>query len=118
MAVTFSSWPPKPDVGDLLPGRATLDLEDGPRDGAAGVAVGRRQQLGDPGGQRPHAGAGDRRAEEHRVHQRLPGLAGQLGPEPPEGDGRPAVDVGGQQPLVVVGEQVDQPGGEAGVTGR
>jgi hypothetical protein len=32
-------------------------------------------------------------------------------------DGRPVVDVGGQQRVVVVGEQVGQPGGEAGVGG-
>ena len=40
------------DVGDLLPGRAALDLEHGARDRAGGVALGRGQQLADAGGGR------------------------------------------------------------------
>ena len=61
-------------VRDLLPGRTALDLEHRARDGPIGVALGGGQQLGDPGAQRVDAGAGDRRAEVDRVHQRPPGL--------------------------------------------
>jgi hypothetical protein len=36
------------------------------------------QQLGEAGDQRLHTGADDRRAEEHRVHERPSGLSGKL----------------------------------------
>jgi hypothetical protein len=51
------------------------------------------------------------------VDQGPAGLGGQLPPEPPVGEGRLVVDVGGQQGLVVVGEQVGQPGPEGVVGG-
>ena len=61
---TRSSRPPAP--------RSTLKTV--PDDRAVGVAVGRRQQLGDAVDQLVDPGAGDGRAEQHRVHQRPPGL--------------------------------------------
>jgi hypothetical protein len=106
-----------PRVGDLLPRRAPLDLEHPARDRAAGVASGGRQQLGDGGGQRLHPGAGDRRAEVHRVDQPPADLRRQLGSEPPVRDRRRVVEVGGQQRVVVVGEQLGQPGREPLVGG-
>jgi hypothetical protein len=51
------------------------------------------------------------------VHQRPPALRRQLAAEPPVGDRRPVVHPVGEQGVVVVGEQLDQPGGEAGVGG-
>ena len=65
IAVTFSSGPrptatssrvpqrpgEEPHVGDLVPGRPALDLEDRARDRALGIAVRCRQELGDAGGQ-------------------------------------------------------------------
>ena len=77
-----------PDVGDLLAGRAALDLEHRAGQRAVGVAGGGRQQLGDAGDQRVDPGAGDGRAEEHRVHQRPPGLRGQRRAQPAVRDGR------------------------------
>ena len=56
-----------PDVGDLLPGRAALDLEDASGDGPVAVARRGGQQLGDPAHQRLDAVAGSRRAEEDRI---------------------------------------------------
>ena len=76
---------------------------------AVGIAFGRRQQLRDAGDQRVHARARDRRAEEHRMHQRLPGLRRELAAELAVRDRRLVVDVRGQQRIVVVGEQLGQP---------
>ncbi len=58
------------DIGDPLARLAPLDLEDGARRRAVGVPFDSGQQLRDAAHQRVHAGAGDRRAEEHRVHER------------------------------------------------
>ena len=66
-----------PDVGDLLAGRAALDLEHRAATGPPGPARPRGQQFADARGQRLRARAGDGGAEEHRVHQRPPGLLGQ-----------------------------------------
>ncbi len=66
------------DVRDLLAGRTAFDLEDGRRDGAVGVARGGRQQLGDACRQCIDARAGDRRAEEDRMHERPLRLRGEL----------------------------------------
>ena len=69
-------------VGDLLARRAALDLEHRAGRGRPGVGCGRRQQRGDAAAQRVHAGAGDGRPEEHRVHQRPPGLRGERPAQP------------------------------------
>ena len=63
-----------------------------------------------PADQRIHAGARDRRAEEHRMHQRLPGLRRELAAQLAVRDGRLVVDVCGEERIVVVSEQFDQPG--------
>ena len=81
-----------------------------PETGAVGIALDRRQELRDAGDQRVHAGAGDRRAEEHRMHQRLPGLVGELGAEVAVGNRRRLVDVRRQKRVIVVGQQLGQPG--------
>jgi hypothetical protein len=106
-----------PHVGDLLTGRSPFDLVHRARHRAVGAALGRRQQLGDPGQQRLDAGAGDRRAEEHRVHQPPPGLGHELTTEPAVGECRLVVDPGGQHGVVMVGEQLGQPGRERPVGG-
>ena len=109
------------DIGDLLAGRAPLDLEDGARHRAIRISSGSGQQLCEAGHQRVHACAGDRRAKEHRMHQPPPGLHRELAPELAVGHRRLAADAGGQQRIVVGGEHVGQPGRERGVaraTGR
>ena len=68
-----------PDVRDLLPGRAALDLEDACR--RRGLRGRRRRPAAGrsmPFDQRVDPGSGDRGAEEHRVHQRPPGLLARL----------------------------------------
>ena len=60
------------------------------------------------GDQRVHAGAGDRRAEEHRMHQRPPRLRRELAAELGVRERVVVVDVGGQQRVVVVGEQLGE----------
>ena len=71
-----------PDVGDLLPGRAALDLEHPARRLAVRVrpsAAGSR--VADPGHQLGDAGPGGRRAGVHRVQHAGPGLGGELRPQ-------------------------------------
>jgi hypothetical protein len=53
----------KARVGHLLARRAPLDLEHGAGQRPVRIAIGARQQLGEAGRQRVHAGAGDRRSE-------------------------------------------------------
>ena len=73
----------QPHVRDLLARRAALDLEHGARDAARPASPrGRRQQLGDRRRSAVHARAGDGRAEEHRVHERPPGLRGERRAQP------------------------------------
>ena len=92
------------DVGDLLPRLAALDLEHGGAQRAVGVRARGRQQLAHAGDQRVDAGARDRRAEVHRVHERLRGLRRQLAPQPRVRD--LVLDVGGEERVVVVGQHV------------
>lgn len=95
--------------------RSALHLEDRAGDRSVGIAPARRQQLPDPGDQGVHPGPGDRRAEVHGMHQRPPGLRRQLIAEPVVREHRAVLDVRGQQRVVVVGEKLGQPVGEAGV---
>ena len=62
-----------------------------------------------PAGQRVDARAGDRRAEEHRMHQRPPVCAASAAAQPAVGDRRLVVDVRGQERVVVLGQQIGQP---------
>ena len=64
-----------PDVGDLFPGRAAIDLEDGAGGRGAGVAVGGGEELGEAGQQRADPGTGDR-------HSFLEPLSPDGGPDP------------------------------------
>src|SRR5215203_4069183 len=105
------------DVRDLLSCRSSFDLEDHARDRAIDIASGRWQQLRDAEDQLIHARARDRRAEEHRMHQRLPGLRRKLAAESAVRDRGLVVDVGGKKRVVVVGEQIDQSGSKVGVGG-
>jgi hypothetical protein len=77
--------------------------------------IGRGHQLGNGREHAVHAGAGDGRAEQDRMHQRLPGLAGQLAPKLPVRERRLIIHVGGQQRVVMVGEQAGEPIDESGV---
>ena len=104
-----------PHVRDLLPRRAALHLEHRAGDRARRVAVGGGQEPGEAGGQLRDPGPGDRRAEVHRVHQAPPGLGGQCPAQPPVGQPGLVAHVVGQQVLVVLGQQLGQPGGERGV---
>jgi hypothetical protein len=97
-------------VGDRLAGGAALDLEHGALRRPVRVPGRCREQLADAAGQRIHAGAGHRRAEEHGVHERPRGLRGQLAAQPPLRERRPVVDDGREQRVVVVGEHVDEAG--------
>ena len=54
------------------------------------------------------AGAGDRRAEEDRMHQRPPVCAASASRKPAVRDGRLVLDVRGQERVVVVGQQLGQ----------
>jgi hypothetical protein len=95
-------------VGDLLAGRAALDLEHRARDRRAWIAVGRRQELGDAGHQRLHARARARRSAEDRID---PGAAGLRRERPPQAGGRRrcvVIDVRGEQGVVVLGERLEQ----------
>ena len=56
------------NVRDLLAGPPALDLEDAAGDRAVDVPFAGRQKLRDACHQRIDARAGDRRAEEHRMH--------------------------------------------------
>src|SRR5829696_261519 len=105
------------DVRDLLPCRSSFDLENHARDRAIDIAFDRGQQLRDAEDQLIHARARDRRAEEHRMHQRLPGLRRKLAAESAVRDRGLVVDVGGKKRVVVVGEQIDQSGSKVGVGG-
>jgi hypothetical protein len=72
---------------------------------------------GDAGGQAIHPGAGDGRAEVHRVDQAPADLGGQRPAEPAVADRGRVVHPGGQQGVVVVGQQLGQPGPEPLVAG-
>lgn len=108
-----------PRVGDLLPRRAPFDLEDGAGQRAVRVAVGGGQQLLDPLDQFVHTRARDGGAEVHRVDQSLPRPVDEGGTQPGVGDG--ALDIGGQQAVVMVGEDVErgraEPWDEVGARG-
>jgi hypothetical protein len=105
-------------VGELLTGRATVDLEHRARDGSVDVALRRRQQLADAGREVIDAGAGDGRAEVHGMDPRLLGLAGERAAQIRVGDVGLVVEAGGEQRLVVVGEHLGEPRGEAVVGAR
>src|SRR5215211_1259381 len=105
------------DVRDLLPARSSFDFEDHARDRAIVIAFGRRQQLRDAGDQLIHARPGDRRAEEHRMHQPIPSLRRKLAAESTVRDRRLVVDIGRKKRVVVVGEQIDQSGSKVGIGG-
>jgi hypothetical protein len=60
----------QPHVGNPLASRTSVDLEDRARERAVRSTPGGGHQLGDPLGEGVDTCAGDRRAEEHRVHLR------------------------------------------------
>jgi hypothetical protein len=84
-AAADRGWVPAASGGRpaLTSGRLTHTA----RDRSVGVTFGSGQQLPDPANQRGHAGAGDRGAEEHRVHEGPPSLGGESGPKPLVGRG-------------------------------
>ena len=94
------------DIRDALAGGTALDLEDGAGDGAVRVAGGRGQQVDEARRQQVHAGAGDRRPEEHRVHDRAPRLRRERLAQARRGHARLVVDIGGQERLVVLYEHL------------
>jgi hypothetical protein len=100
-------------VGELLAARPAFHLEHGARGRAVDVAVGGGQQGADPGRQRLDARAGDGRAEVDGMHSCPPGLGGERAPQVLVGDGRLAVDVGGEERIVVVDENLRQARREA-----
>ena len=102
------------DVGDLLAGRAALDLEDGPRNWAIHVTFGRRQELRNACHQRIDAGSGECRAEEHGVHKRPPGLRRKLPAESGPRNARLVVDVRSEDRIVALSKQIGEPGREGG----
>ena len=93
----------------MSPAAAALHLEDAGGDRPAGVAARRGQQGGEPVQQGVDPGPGDGGPEEHRVHQRVPDLPGQLALEPVARRRRVAVKVGAQDGVVVLGERFGQP---------
>jgi hypothetical protein len=106
-----------PHVRQLLPRRAAVHFEHRAGGRAVHRRVRRRQQRGDPADQLGDPGAGDGRAEEHRMHQRGAGLPAQRR----RGVGRAVLDVRGQQRLVVLGQLVQrrpQPGHPGGAGAR
>ena len=104
------------DVGDLLARCAAFDLENTTRSRTVNVSAGRRQQFGNPAHQRIHTGTGARRTEEHWMHQHPSGLRREFLAEPPLRHPRLAVDVRGQDRVVLLGQQLGQPGRE-GIVG-
>src|SRR5215212_461961 len=98
------------DVRDLLPGRTSLDFENRARERAIRLALGCGQQLCDTTDQRIHASTCEGRAEEYRMHERMPGLRRELAAELAVGDSSLVLYVRGKKRVVMVGEQIDQPG--------
>ena len=96
------------DVRDLLTVRPSVDLEDGPGDGAVRVACSDRQQLRDRGEQRLDPRTGDRRPEEDRVHECGLRLGREHSTKRPSGDTRIVLDVCREDPLVAFGEHFGQ----------
>ncbi len=70
-----------------------------------------------PADQRIHAHPRDRRAKEHRMHQRLLGLRRKLAAEPAVRDRRLVVYIRGQQRIIVGSQQIDQPSSKISVSG-
>ena len=97
-----------PHVGDLLPRRPALDLEHGAGGRRAAVALARRQQRGDAGDERVDARAGAGRADVHRMHAAAPDLRCQRAAEPRPRQRRAVLDVGLEQGVVPVGEQLGE----------
>ena len=95
------------DVGDLLPRRPTLHFEHRAGHGCVRIPPCRGQQRRDARAELADTGAGDRRAEVHRVHLGAGGLRGELGTHAP-GRRRGVVEVGGEQRVVALGEHLDQ----------
>ena len=94
----------QPHVRDLLAARRALDLEHRAGDRAAGRMLG-GEQLREAGDQVVDAGARAGGAEEHRVHERPAGLRRQRAAEVGAGA---AVDVRGEQRVVVLGEHLER----------
>jgi hypothetical protein len=109
---------PHAHVGDPLAGRAAVHLEHGPRRRARGVTACDGQQLRDRRLERVHAGARPRRPEEDRVHARGARLGDEGCPDALDRDRGLLVEVGGEQRVVVVGQELGQVGREPRVTGR
>ena len=93
-------------VGDLLPRRPLLDLEDAPLGRRRRVPRPGGQQLDQPGPQRLDALPGDRRPAEDGVHEAPPGLLGERVAQPPPG--QRVVDVRGQHRVIPLGEHLGQ----------
>jgi len=79
------------------------------------LARGRGHKRWDTGDQRIPARTRDRRAKEHRMQQRLPGLRRKGAAELAVGNGRLVVDVRGQKRVIVVSKQIGQPGRKCNV---
>ncbi len=106
-----------PHVRNLLAGGASLDLEDGSADGAFRITGGRRQELGDTRHQLTHAGAGDRRSEEHGVQQTTRALGGEDVSKPAIRQAGLVVDVGGHDLVVPLRERLGEAAAEGVVVG-
>ena len=104
-----------PGVGDLLSFRIALDLEDEPGGWGLRVAVRRRQELLDSGGQGLHAGAGQGGTDVHGMHEHLLRLRSQFGEELRIRRLRLVFDVRGEDPVVVLRQRLGQPGSKRGV---
>ena len=98
-----------PGVRDFVARRAAFDLENTGRDWAVGVPVCLGQQAGELVQQRVDARARDGGTEVHRVCLRVPDLRGQLLVEPLARCRRLVIEVGGQDGVVVFGQDFGQP---------
>ena len=105
-----------PDVGDLLPRRAALDLEHPPRRRRLRRGFGDREQVGDALHQLGNPGAGGRRAGVHRMQQSGGGLRGDLATQPARRAAAP-LDVRREKGVVVLGEHLRLAVPEADVVG-
>ena len=95
-----------PRVGDLLAAGRPVDLEDARPQPRRRVAGRRWKELPDGPQQFAHPLAGDGRAEVHRHHPRLPHLAGQLRAIVALGEVRRVVEVGLEERVALLGQQV------------
>ena len=105
-------------VGDALARRGALDLEHPARDVGLRVALQPGEELVDAGEERVHADAHRRRAEEHRMDPAPPRLVAERRPQPRIRKAGCPVHVIAEDRLVVLGEDLGQPGAMGLVAGR